>query len=67
MKETLKSARLKCGMNLHDAALQIGVSRKTLKSWENYKSYPTIVQLQMIESTYHIKYDDIVFLPPNDT
>lgn len=67
MKVTLKSARVNCGLSQQEAAELIGVSRTTLHSWETYKSYPTVAQLPRIEAAYRVKYDDIVFLPPDAT
>lgn len=66
MKVTLKSARVNCGLNQREAADRIGVSRTTLQSWETYKSYPTVAQLPKIEAAYNVKYDDIIFLPPDN-
>lgn len=63
MTMTLKAARVNSGMNLIEAAKKIGVSRTTLHSWENYRSFPTVIQLPAIEAAYNVKYDDIIFLP----
>ena len=65
MGMTLKAARVNRGLNQQKAADLIGVSRTTLQSWETYKSFPTVAQLPAIESAYGVKYDDIIFLPPN--
>lgn len=65
MKVTLKSARVNKGLNQQEAADILGVSRTTLQSWETYKSFPTVAQLPAIEKAYGVKYDDIIFLPPN--
>lgn len=67
MKVTLKSARVNCGLSQQEAATIIGVSRTTLQSWETYKSFPTVAQLPKIETAYNVKYDDIDFLPPDNT
>ena len=63
MGMTLKAARVNKGYNQQEAADLIGVSRTTLQSWETYKSFPTVAQLPIIEATYGVKYDDIIFLP----
>lgn len=65
MRVTLKSARVNKGLNQQEAAEILGVSRTTLQSWETYKSFPTVAQLPAIEKAYGVKYDDIIFLPPN--
>ena len=63
MSMTLKAARVNRGLNQEEAAKMLGISRTTLQAWETYKSYPTVAQLPAIESTYNVKYDDIIFLP----
>lgn len=65
MSMTLKAARVNRGLNQQEAADIIGISRTTLQSWETFKSYPTVAQLPAIESAYGVKYDDIIFLPPD--
>lgn len=64
MKITLKTARVNRCLNQLEAAEKLGVSRSTLQSWETYKSFPTVDKLPIIEKVYNVKYDDIVFLPP---
>lgn len=67
MGMTLKAARVNCGLSQQEAADKLGVSRATIQSWESYKSYPTVNFLPIIEATYNVKYDDIIFLPKNYT
>ena len=63
---TLKAARVNCGLNQEEAAELIGVRRETIMSWEKYQSFPTVKHLQAIEAAYHVKYDDIIFLPTDN-
>lgn len=56
---------MNCSLNQADAAKLIGVSKTTLSSWENYATFPTVIDLPAIEKTYNVKYNDIIFLPPN--
>lgn len=65
MPITLKAARVNCGLNQTEAAKLIGVSRATIMSWENYRSFPNVIHLHAIEAAYNVKYDDIIFLPEN--
>lgn len=67
MPITLKAARVNCGLNQKEAAKLIGVSRTTIMSWEKYHSFPNVKYLHAIEMAYNVKYDDIVFLPDNNT
>lgn len=66
MKITLKAARVNAGLTQKQAAAEIGVAKETISSWERKKSYPSTGMLQKIEKAYHIPYDDIIFLPPNN-
>lgn len=66
MKITLKAARVNAGLTQKQAAAKIGVTKETISSWERRKSYPNTEMLQKIESTYHIPYDNIIFLPSNN-
>lgn len=66
MQVTLKAARINAGLTQRDAARKIGITVDTLGNWERGKSFPTVVQLPIIEQIYTVKYDDIIFLPQNN-
>lgn len=62
MKVTLKALRVNSGLTQTEAAQKIGVSRVTLKNWENSYTYPNMRQLARICETYGCGMADI-FLP----
>ena len=63
MKVTLKAARVNTQMTQKVAAEAIGVTRATISNWERSKSLPDAMQIKQIEHTYHVAYNDIIFLP----
>ena len=64
-KITLASARVNVGLNQKQAALELGVSNRTLCSWENGESFPDALQIDKICKLYGVPYDNINFLPNN--
>lgn len=60
---TLKVAREINGYTQAEAAKMIGISTDTLGNYERGKSYPDIPTLRMIEKTYGVSYDRLIFLP----
>ena len=60
---TLKVAREINGYTQAEAAKLIGISTDTLGNYERGKSYPDIPTLRMIEETYGVSYDRLIFLP----
>lgn len=60
MKITLRAARVNVGLNTEDAAKLIGVSTKTLWSWENNKTYPSAKNIKKIEEVYKVSYNDLI-------
>ena len=67
MGMTLKAARVNKGLTQQEAAELLNISKTTLCAWENFKSFPTVDQVPLIEKTYGVKYNDLVFLPCNYT
>ena len=63
MKVTLKAARVNTQMTQKVAAGAIGVTEATIGNWERSKSFPDAMQIKKIEHTYHVAYNDIIFLP----
>lgn len=63
MQVTLKAARINAGMTQREAADKIGVTVDTIGNWERGKSFPNVIQIPAIEGTYHVRYDDLIFLP----
>ena len=60
---TLRAARVNAGYDQKKAAELLGITNKTLSSWENGRSYPTVNMVQKICELYHVDYDHIIFLP----
>ncbi len=65
IKITLASARVNVGLNQKQAALELGVSNRTLCSWEKGESFPDALQIDKICKLYGVPYDNINFLPSN--
>ena len=64
-KFSLKAARVNKGLSQKSAAAVIGVSNKTLSSWENGLTAPTADVIPMICNLYGVTYDQLNFLPDN--
>lgn len=60
---TLKMAREITGMKQYEAAEKLGISKDTLRNYEQGKSYPDIPTLKKIEELYGVKYAQLIFLP----
>ena len=65
VKFTLKSARVNANLSQKSAAIAIGVSNKTLSSWENGVTTPTADYIPVICNLYGVPYDQLNFLPNN--
>ena len=63
LKISLKSARVNAGLTQKDAAAKLGVSNKTLGSWESGTSFPSANKIEMLCSLYGVHYDNLIFLP----
>ena len=64
-KFTLKAARVNAQLTQKAAAAAIGVSNKTLGSWENGITTPTADKIPVICALYGVPYDQLNFLPSN--
>ena len=60
---TLKAARVNTGFSQKEAAKLIGVSNKTLSSWEKGKTVPNAKHVERLCSLYGRSYEEIIFLP----
>ena len=65
MKISLAAARVNAGLTQKEAAAMLGVSNKTLGSWEKGESFPNAKQIEKICELYVVSYDNINFLPNN--
>lgn len=61
VKITLAAARVNAGFSQKEAAGKLGISNKTLCSWENYASFPGADMIPVICDLYGIPYDQIKF------
>lgn len=61
VKFTLASARVNAGYSQKNAAELLGISNKTLGSWEKYQSYPSADMIPKICDLYGIPYEQINF------
>lgn len=61
VKFTLAAARVNAGLSQKEAAEKLGISNKTLCSWEKYLTYPGADMVQSICDLYCIPYDQINF------
>ena len=64
-KMTLAALRVNAGLTQKESASKLGVSNKTLGSWENGDSFPNAQQIEKICELYGVSYDIINFLPNN--
>jgi len=60
ISEMLKQARSEAGLSQEDAAEKVGVSRQTISSWENGKSYPDIANVIALSDTYGMSLDSLM-------
>lgn len=61
-KITLKAARVNAGYSQKEAAERLGISNKTLCSWENGKTFPDQPMIEKLCVLYGVTYDMIVFV-----
>lgn len=59
---TLKALRVNCGLSLEEASKRLGITKDTLSSYEQGKTYPTVPIIKKIEDLYNMSYDKINFL-----
>lgn len=64
-KISLEAARINAGLSQKEVAVSLGVSNKTVSSWENGKTFPSAPMIDALCELYKMSYDDINFLPPN--
>ena len=59
MQISLKAARINAELKQSDVAVALGVTKKTVASWEKNKSLPRIDKIEAICTLYGVTYDDI--------
>ena len=60
LNEKLQAARIQNKLTQEQVCQQIGVSRQTLSSWENGKTFPDIVSLINLCGLYRLSLDDLL-------
>ena len=58
--DKMKLYRYQKGWTQQDVAERLLISRKTISSWENSRSYPDIFMLVQISDLYHVSLDDLL-------
>lgn len=65
IKISLKAARVNAELSQKYVAKVLGISNKTLSSWENGDTFPSAKYIDMLCKLYNVTYNDIIFLPTN--
>ena len=65
MKLSLKAVRVNAGYSQKQASKKLGISNKTLCSWENGRSMPNAQHIEKLCELYNVNYDNVNFLPNN--
>ena len=60
LPEQLKANRERLGLSQEDVAHAIFVSRQTMSSWENGKTYPDVQSLLLLSQLFGVSIDDLV-------
>ena len=60
INESLKNIRLDNNLTQDDFAEKLGVTRQTVSSWENGRSYPDIENIVKISEIFNISLDDML-------
>lgn len=61
LRITLEAARVNVGLSQKAAAKALGVSNKTLCSWEKGGTFPSAKYVDLLCKLYNVNYDDIIF------
>ena len=63
VKISLRAARVNAGLSQKEVASSLGISNKTLSSWENGDTFPSAKKIESLCELYDLSYDAINFLP----
>lgn len=58
--EQIKAGRARLGLTQDELAQKVFVSRQTISSWENDKTYPDVQSLLLLSQTFGTSIDDLV-------
>ncbi len=56
----IRELRAKCGMSQDDLAARVYVSRQTISSWENGKTYPDVQSLLLLSEIFGATVDSLI-------
>lgn len=59
MRITIKAARINKGLTQGEAAKALDVTKKTISSWEQYRTRPSVDKVEKICKLYDVDYDNI--------
>lgn len=65
MKVTLEAARVNSGMTQAQAALMLGISRRSLQKYESYETSPRVDLAIKMSKIYNCELGDFIFLKQN--
>lgn len=60
IRNRIKSLRARAGMSQEDLAGRIYVSRQTISSWENDKTYPDVQSLLLLSEIFDVTVDSLI-------
>lgn len=58
--EKIKSYRIQVGLSQEDLAYELDISRQTISSWENNKTYPGIRSIIALSGIFHISVEEFI-------
>lgn len=61
MRITIKAARINKGLKQSDVAKALNVTQKTVGSWEQYRTKPSIDKVEQLCELFGTDYDHIVW------
>ena len=59
MRISIRAARTNKGLTQAEAATALNVTKKTVCSWEKYRTKPSVDKVEKICDLYDVEYDDI--------
>ena len=65
VRMSLKAARVNAGLTQKEVADSLGVSNKTVCSWEKGNTFPSVCYIDKLCKLFGISYDEVNFLPTN--
>lgn len=66
MTISLKAARVNVNLTQDEAAKRIGVTKDTIRNWEQGKHFIPADKLKIMLQVYNVKYEDLNFSPSDN-